>query len=79
MIGQNLGIIERLIRLCLGLGLGAWSLTRPDFGVVGGVALLAACFLVMNSFFGRCYLWALFKFNTCEPRDKNRGRRASDF
>lgn len=66
MIRRNLGSLERLVRLPLGLGLAAWTLERPEFGVFEGFALLAASFLVLNFVFGRCYLWHLLKLNTCE-------------
>ncbi len=68
---QNLGMIERMIRLLLGLGLGAWALLQPALGLLEGAALLAASFLVLNYLFGRCYLWSLFNVNTCERREKS--------
>ena len=77
MIGQNLGTIERAARLLLGLGLGTWALLQPSLGVAEGLALLAAGFLVLNFVFGRCYLWSLLDINTCEQREKCRGRSAS--
>ncbi|MDJ0777581.1 MAG: DUF2892 domain-containing protein [Gammaproteobacteria bacterium] len=72
---QNLGLIERAIRTVLGLGLGVWVFVQPELGAVEWVALIAASFLILNGIFGRCYLWMLLRVNTCEPRDKNGGRR----
>ncbi len=72
---QNLGLIERVIRMVLGLGLGVWVLIQAELGVVELVALIAASFLILNGIFGRCYLWLLLRVNTCEPRDKNGSRR----
>ena len=75
---QNLGLIERVIRLLLGLGLGIWVLLQQALGAAEWVALLAASFLVLNGIFGRCYLWLLLNLNTCEQREKSAGRgRAS--
>ena len=31
---QNLGMIERAIRMVLGLGLGAWILMQPELGAI---------------------------------------------
>ncbi len=70
-------MIERAVRLLLGLGLGAWALMQPALGMLEAVAVLAASFLVLNTLFGRCYLWALFKVNSCEQRAKSSGRGAS--
>ena len=75
MIGHNLGLIERVVRLLLGLGLGAWALIQPALGVVEATALLAASFLILNCVFGRCYLWSLLNVNTCGQRKKCAGRR----
>ncbi len=75
MSEQNLGLIERAIRLLLGIGLGSWLLMQDALGVVEWLALLAASFLILNGIFGRCYLWLLLRVNTCEPRDKNGDRR----
>ncbi len=71
MIGQNLGMIERIVRLLLGIGLAAWALMQPTLGITEGVALLAASFLVLNFLFGRCYLWLLCNLNTREQREKS--------
>ena len=75
---QNLGLIERAIRLVLGLVLGTWVVTRPELGAAEWVALLAASFLVLNGIFGRCYLWLLLDLNTCEQREKSSGRRRAN-
>ena len=75
---QNLGLIERAIRLLLGFGLGIWVYMQPALGMSEWVALLAASFLILNGIFGRCYLWLLFDVNTCEPRDKSGGRRRAN-
>ena len=72
---QNLGLVERAVRLLLGLGVGAWVLMRPELGAAEWVALIAASFLILNGIFGRCYLWLLLDLNTCERRDKSGGRR----
>ena len=78
MSEQNLGLIERAIRLLLGVGLGAWIFMQPALGVAEWVALVAASFLILNGIFGRCYLWLLLRVNTCEPRDKSGGRRRAN-
>lgn len=75
---QNLGLIERAIRLLLGFVVGTWVVMQPALGAAEWVALVAASFLVLNGIFGRCYLWLLLDLNTCEQRDKGgTGRRAN--
>ncbi len=78
MIGPNLGVIERAVRLLLGFGLAAWIFIQPALGVLEVLALLAASFLILNGVFGRCYLWLLLNLNTYEQCKKNCGRRADE-
>ena len=75
---QNLGLIERAIRLLLGLGLGIWVVMQPALGAAEWVALVAASFLVLNGIFGRCYLWLLLDVNTCEQREKSAARQRAN-
>ena len=71
MSRQNLGPIERVVRLPVGLALGAWALTQSIMGAVEWLALLAATFLVLNCLFGRCYLWQLLDINTCKLQGRD--------
>ena len=75
MIPKNLGIIERIIRLIIGVIVGFWAFSQASFGWIEGIALVAALFLVMNAVFSRCYLWQLLGFNTCDEDDEDCNRQ----
>ena len=67
MIERNIGTPERIIRLILGAALVTWVLMSPAFGLLQGLALVAAFALLWNSIFARCYLWKWLGLNTCDP------------
>jgi hypothetical protein len=71
VIKKNLGRAERAVRFVGGVVLGFWVTTRSHFGLIEWLALIAAVFLVFNSFFARCYLWHLLGLDTCRD-EKNR-------
>ncbi len=56
-IDQNLGLVERIVRLVLGLVVAGWVLMQPERSALQWVALVTASFLVLNGVLGRCYLW----------------------
>ncbi len=66
MIEQNLGNIERVVRLLLGLTMGAWAVTRPDLNGVEWFVVAISVALILNGIFSRCYLWYIFDINTCQ-------------
>lgn len=70
MIRQNVGKIERVIRIVLAALLCAWVLQSDALGVAQYAALLAAAALTWNAFFGRCYLWKWLGLNSCEGRNQ---------
>ena len=45
MIGQNLGKVERVVRLILGIGLGIWVSLQPEIGLLELIVSIAALFL----------------------------------
>lgn len=64
MIGRNVGLIDRVVRALIGLGLLAWALTGgPLWAWIGVVPLATAAF----SF---CPAYALLGLRTC-PRPKS--------
>ncbi len=69
MINRNVGTLERLIRLGLGLVLVFAVLQAPAFGVLQGVSLVAAFALFWNSIFGRCYLWKWLGITSCDDNN----------
>ncbi len=66
MIDKNLGPVERILRLATAVFLGILVLSSSSFGVLEGIASVAALFLVLNALSSRCYLWSWLGLNTCE-------------
>lgn len=65
MINQNLGKVERYVRLALGIGLAVWIFFQPSMGILEWIASVCSLFLILNFFFSRCYAWDLLGINTC--------------
>ena len=70
MIERNLGNIERVIRLLLGIVFLGWVLTRSDANWVDLFVTIISVALILNGVFARCYLWFVLDVNTCD-NDKN--------
>lgn len=66
MIERNLGNIERVVRLLLGITFLAWSVTRPSLNVVDWFIMIISTALILNGIFSRCYLWYVLDLNTHE-------------
>ncbi len=66
MIERNLGNVERVVRLLLGLLFGAWVLTREGLNPVEWFVMAVSLALILNGVFSRCYLWYILEINTCE-------------
>ncbi|MFT5606106.1 MAG: uncharacterized membrane protein HdeD (DUF308 family) [Paracoccaceae bacterium] len=64
MIEKNLGNIERLLRLVMGVVLGLWVMLQPSINGVEWFALAVGMMLILNGVFSRCYLWYVFDLNT---------------
>lgn len=66
VIERNLGNIERVIRLLLGLLFLGWVLTRQDANWVDLFVTIISVALILNGVFARCYLWFILDVNTCD-------------
>ena len=64
MIERNLGNIERLLRLVVGLAFAAWTVTQPAMNAIEWFVAGVSLFLILNGVFGRCYLWFVLDINT---------------
>ena len=72
MIERNLGNIERVVRLLLGLAFGGWALMQPQLNGVEWLVIVVSLALILNGVFSRCYVWFLLDLNTSkreEPAD----------
>jgi hypothetical protein len=64
MIERNLGNIERLVRLLIGVAFCFWAFIQPQLNGVEWFVLMTSLALILNGIFSRCYLWYLFDVNT---------------
>ena len=70
-IEQNLGNIERVVRLLAGVAFALWAVSQPVLNGIEWFVTVVAIALILNGVFGRCYLWYVLDLNTCERGDKN--------
>ena len=66
MIERNLGNIERLLRLVMGILVAGWLSTRVDMNGIEWFVAIVSLFLILNGVFGRCYLWFVLNINSRE-------------
>ena len=71
MIEANVGNVERLVRLALGILMFSWAWSQSGMNAVDWFELLVSIALVLNGVFSRCYLWYVLEINTCRDGDKN--------
>ena len=70
-IEQNLGNIERVLRLAAGIAFGLWAFSQPTLNGIEWFVTAVCIALILNGVFGRCYLWYVLDINTCERDDGN--------
>ena len=73
MIDKNLGNIERVIRLMIGLVFAGWFVFQPGLTVVDWFVVAVALMLIMNGIFSRCYLWYIIDVNSCKGAERHLG------
>jgi hypothetical protein len=61
---RNISGLERVLRLCLGLGICTAVLVLGHTNVADGALLLVGFFLVLNGHTARCYLWRWLGINS---------------
>lgn len=64
MIERNLGNIERLVRLLIGVAFGLWAFMQPQLNWIEWLVIMTSLLLILNGIFSRCYVWYLFDVNT---------------
>lgn len=72
MIERNLGNVERVIRLLLGLTFAAWAFSQPVLNGVEWFVTIISLALILNGIFSRCYLWYVLDLNTHKNDDADR-------
>jgi hypothetical protein len=72
MIEQNLGNLERVVRLILGAALVAFAIMAPTLSLTEMFVGFIGLTLVLNGIFSRCYVWYIFDLNTAENSKPDR-------
>ena len=71
MIERNLGNIERVVRLLLGIAFGAWAFLQPQLNGVEWLVMVIALALILNGIFSRCYVWYVLDVNSSKKPSAN--------
>ena len=72
MIDRNLGNIERVVRLFMGLVFAGWALSQSYLNGIEWFVIIVSLMLMLNGIFSRCYLWYILDLNTHVSEDKGR-------
>ena len=71
MIERNLGNVERIIRLVMGVLFALWAISQPYMNGIEWFVVGISVMLMLNGIFSRCYFWFVLDLNTCEKSDKS--------
>jgi Protein of unknown function (DUF2892) len=64
MFKSNLGTIDKILRVALGIGLLVWFFVDQSTGL-GHYAKLIGILPLLTAVMGSCPLYSIFGFNTC--------------
>jgi Inner membrane protein YgaP-like, transmembrane domain len=64
MIERNLGNVERVTRLLLGIAFAVWALVQPTMNGIEWFVVAVSLALIVNGIFSRCYFWYLLDIDT---------------
>jgi hypothetical protein len=65
---RNIGSTDKIIRYLIAIVICILYLTNVISGVLSIVLLVVAAILILTSLFSFCGIYAIFGFNTCEPK-----------
>jgi hypothetical protein len=66
MIERNLGNLERVARLVLGVILVGLAIKAPSLSITEMFVGFIGLTLILNGIFSRCYVWYIFNLNTAK-------------
>lgn len=67
-IERNLGNVERVIRLLLGVWLLVLAIGSPGLNGIEWFIGIVSVLLILNGIFSRCYLWYVLDIDTHDSR-----------
>lgn len=71
MIDRNIGNLERLLRLAMGVFLAVWAYRQNALNAVDWFVVAISIALILNGIFSRCYLWYVLDINTARRGEKD--------
>ena len=71
MIDRNIGNVERLLRLAMGMALAIWAYQQNALNAVEWFVVVVSVALVLNGIFSRCYLWYVLDIDTSSRGERN--------
>jgi hypothetical protein len=71
MIDRNIGNLERVLRLAMGIALAVWAYSQSALNAVDWFVVVVSIALVLNGIFSRCYLWYFLDINTAGRGQKD--------
>jgi len=63
-VGRNVGSLDRIVRIVLGVGAVIWALAVGSSSALGIVLWIVAAILVLTSLSGFCPLYRVLKIST---------------
>lgn len=73
MIDRNVGNLERVVRLLIGLVFAVWAISQPYLNGIEWFVIIVSVMLMLNGIFSRCYLWYLLDIDTSGDDGSNEG------
>jgi len=71
MIERNLGNLERVIRLALGMIIVGLAVSAPTLSLTELFVGFIGLTLILNGVFSRCYVWYFLNLDTTEQIEAN--------
>jgi len=69
MIETNIGNVERVLRLIIGVSLACCFMLQPRLNGIALFFFSVSTILIFNGFFSRCYLWYVLDINTRKKKN----------
>jgi hypothetical protein len=71
MIEKNIGNVERLLRLLMGLAMALWAYSQNALNGIEWFVVAVSVALILNGIFSRCYLWYVLDVDTSGSKGKD--------
>jgi hypothetical protein len=72
MIEKNLGNLERIVRLAMGVCFAIWTIAQPTMNGIEWLVMIVSMALILNGVFSRCYLWFILDIDSRSEEGRTR-------